>query len=126
MQRQDRTGHWAHTTRHGAQATRVAELYFNARGINVTHDRVTARVNPHIDHDRARRYVLATHQAAYAGGNHEYGGGTGDHPKVGRLRVRYLDVCPRDLQEMGHGSANDGAAPHHYGWSPLQWNLIRP
>ena len=43
MQCQDRTGHWAHATRHGAQATRVAELRFNARGINVTHDRVAAR-----------------------------------------------------------------------------------
>lgn len=27
---------------------------------------------------------------------------------------------------MRHGSANDGAAPHHNRDSPLQWNLIRP
>jgi hypothetical protein len=54
VQRQYCARHWTNASRHWTQATVLTQLCLNAGGVNVTHDRLAARVNADIDHDGAR------------------------------------------------------------------------
>ena len=82
MERQDRTRHWSHAAGNRTKAARLTEPRLNTVSVNVAHDRFAARVNPHVDHDRAWRYMLAAHQATHARSDHEHGGG-GDGASAG-------------------------------------------
>ena len=83
--------------------------------VDVAHQPVTDDVDPHVDHDRARRQHLAGDQAGDAGGDDDDLGVARVPCEIGRPRVADRDRRVLAEQQQGRRLADDVRASDHHG-----------